>query len=99
MTNGLAPALPVLIVGAGPTGLTLACHLRRLDVAARAPMRPGALLAVTNGADRPRFVEELRRHDIDPYVVAARSSPAGLVDEHGVLDRLYGMTGARISAQ
>ena len=30
-----APSLPVMVVGAGPVGLTLACELARLDVAVR----------------------------------------------------------------
>ena len=66
-------ALPVLVVGAGPTGLALATELRRAGVACRVidratdrPMHQARALTVWPGA-----LDVLRRHGVAEDVVAA----------------------------
>ncbi len=75
----------VLIVGAGPTGLTLGCDLARHGVRARVIERDAALFPGSRGKGaQPRTMEVL--HDlgvIDAFLAAGGPAPVGMTWQDG----------------
>lgn len=76
----------VLVVGAGPTGLTLACDLARRGVRTLVAEQSDTLFPGSRGKGiQPRTLEVL--HDLgvlDAVLAAGGTAPVGMVWQHGV---------------